>query len=52
MVAGKRILLVDDVCTTGSTLESAAQVLLDAGALSVDAYCLTTVSGRYDISKI
>jgi ComF family protein len=52
MVDGKRILLVDDVCTTGSTLDSAARVLLDAGALSVDAYCLTTVSGGYDISTI
>jgi ComF family protein len=52
MVAGKRILLVDDVCTTGSTVDSAARVLLDAGALSVDAYCLTTVSGGYDISTI
>ncbi len=51
IVTGKRILLVDDVCTTGSTLDSAARVLLDAGALSADAYCLTTVSGRYDISK-
>jgi ComF family protein len=47
-IAGQRILLVDDVCTTGSTLDSAARVLLDAGALSVDAFCLTTVSNRYD----
>ena len=52
MVAGKRVLLVDDVCTTGSTLDSAARVLHDAGALSVDAFCLTTVAGSYTISQI
>jgi len=43
-VAGKKVLLVDDVCTTGSTLDSAARVLLEAGAFSVEAFCLTTVS--------
>lgn len=41
LVAGKRVLLVDDVCTTGSTLASAAQALKQAGARSVNAYCLT-----------
>lgn len=34
-VTGKRILLVDDLITTGSTLEAAAQVLIDHGAADV-----------------
>ena len=34
-VAGQRLALVDDVMTTGSTLDEAAQTLLAAGAASV-----------------
>ncbi len=43
-VGGKRVLLVDDVCTTGSTLTAAAIALREAGARSVTAYCLCTVA--------
>lgn len=40
LAIGKRILLVDDVVTTGSTLSECAQALLAAGALDVAAVTL------------
>ena len=42
-VAGKRILLVDDVMTTGATAEECAGMLLDAGAKAVDVFTLARV---------
>lgn len=42
--AGKRLLLVDDICTTGSTLGECARVLKAAGA--ADVLCLTLAMAR------
>lgn len=43
MVRGKRVVLIDDVLTTGTTLEECAKVLLKNGALSVDALTVARV---------
>ena len=40
LVRGKRVLLIDDVLTTGATVSEAARVLLAAGAKSVDVAAL------------
>jgi ComF family protein len=45
-IAGRTLALVDDVMTTGATLESAARVLLDAGAREVRAVTLARVEAH------
>jgi predicted amidophosphoribosyltransferase len=42
--AGARVVVVDDVCTTGATLHAAGAALLDAGAARVDGLVLAVRS--------
>lgn len=46
-LAGLRLVIVDDVCTTGATLHNCAEALLGAGA--IEAACL--VLARTDLWK-
>ncbi|MFC6336916.1 ComF family protein [Pseudomonas sp. CCM 7891] len=39
-VQGRHLALVDDVLTTGATVDSLARLLINAGARQVDVYCL------------
>ena len=43
LIAGKHILLIDDVMTTGTTMTSAARTLRKAGAARVSGLCFLRV---------
>jgi ComF family protein len=45
-VAGRAVLLVDDVCTTGATLRAAGHALFEAGARSVTSAVVAYTPGR------
>jgi predicted amidophosphoribosyltransferase len=44
--AGRRLLLVDDVCTTGATLAECRRILVEAGASAVYAAVIARADGR------
>jgi ComF family protein len=48
---GLRVALVDDVVTTGSTVGEIAGVLLMAGALSVDVWCVARATGPEQVDS-
>jgi predicted amidophosphoribosyltransferase len=49
-IAGQRVLLVDDVLTTGATLSACTRALKQAGARQVDVLVLARVVRETDVT--
>lgn len=52
VVNRKSILLMDDVATTGSTMQSCAEALLSAGAQGVYALTIARALSHHDMSRV
>jgi ComF family protein len=52
IVKRKSILLMDDVATTGSTISSSTQALLDAGARDVYALTIARALSHHDLNRV
>ena len=50
-IKGKRVLLIDDILTTGSTLSECARVLRAAGAASIVCACLAAATVESDQAR-
>jgi ribose-phosphate pyrophosphokinase len=51
-VKGKRVVLVDDIISTGGTMVEAAKIVLESGAESVEAACVHAVLAGYALNKL
>ena len=52
VVNGRSILLMDDVATTGSTIQSCAEALLSAGARDVCAITIARALSQHDLNRV
>ena len=52
IVKRKSILLMDDVATTGSTIQSCTQTLLSAGARDVFALTIARALSHHDLNRV
>jgi len=52
VVNGRSILLMDDVATTGSTIQSCAEALLSAGARDVCAITIARALSHHDLNRV
>ena len=50
--SGHSVLIVDDVLTTGATLDAVAETLAKAGAARIDAWCLARAPQIYDVNTL